>query len=391
VTDEYDNVGRPAPPPDGSPIYGVIESFCGPGGMGLGLRRAGFEPLLAFDLDPMAVATHRHNLPEPCIIADASRVSGAELLSRVGLALGELALFAGGPPCQGFSKQRRGAHRGDARNALVLEFARLVRELQPRCFLFENVAIFGKKRGRAYLDLMRRELDMYQLFPQVYNSADYGLAQTRRRFVMVGVRRDQGSTFRVPPPAVSRWRTVGEVLAGLPEPPLDHSVHPDFPNHQRARVTSINIERFSHVPQGGGWQDIPWDLRLPCHQKVDTGRGGWPDVYGRLSADGQCPTITGGFDSFTRGRYGHPHRDRPLTPREAARLQGFPDDYAFLGTRGQQRSQIGNVVPPPLARAVGEAILRMLVAGDRDSGAPEVAATAAQGVAAASSPSCSAC
>jgi DNA (cytosine-5)-methyltransferase 1 len=344
--------------------YGFIESFCGPGGMSLGLSQAGFVPLLSFDLDPAAVATHRHNLPEPCLEADASQLLGAQLLEGLELEPGELALLSGGPPCQGFSKQHRGAHLGDARNDLVLEFARLVRETSPRCFLFENVAIFGKKRGRSHLELIRAQLEGYRLFPHFYDCADYGLAQTRERFVMVGVRRDQGVDFRVPAASTGPRLTVGQVLAGLPEPPEDHSVHPRIPNHQRARVTAANIERFSHVPQGGGWRDIPWDLRLPCHQKADTRKGGWPDVYGRLRADGQCPTITGGFDSFTRGRYGHPHHDRPLTPREAARLQGFPDSFAFLGNRGQQRSQIGNVVPPPLARAIGVEILALLRAAD---------------------------
>ena len=339
--------------------------------MSLGLSQAGLAPLLAFDLDATAVATHRHNLPEPCLEADASQLTGAELLDHIGLARGDLALLSGGPPCQGFSKQRRGAHLGDARNALVLEFARLVRELSPRCFLFENVAIFGKKRGRAHMALIRAELGDYALFPHFYHCADYGLAQTRERFVMVGVRRDQGVAFRVPSSSPAPRPTVGEVLAGLPEPPADHSVHPDFPNHQRARVTSANIARFSHVPQGGGWQDIPQSLRLPCHQKADTSRGGWPDVYGRLRADGQCPTITGGFDSFTRGRYGHPHHDRPLTPREAARLQGFPDSFVFLGNRGQQRSQIGNVVPPPLARAIGGAIVALLEEADGRGANPQ--------------------
>jgi len=88
-------------------------------------------------------------------------------------------------------------------------------------------------------------------------------------------------------------------------------------------------------------------------------------VYGRLEWDAQCPTITGGFDSFTRGRYGHPCQDRPLTPREAARLQGFPDDFVFKGTRGDVRSQIGNAVPPQLAYAIGGEILRSLLCADR--------------------------
>ena len=340
--------------------YGFIESFCGPGGMSLGLEQAGLTPLLAFDLDERAVETHSHNLPGPCVVADARDLTGTRLLKMVGQRRGEVALFSGGPPCQGFSKQKRGAHNGDQRNRLVLEFARLARELRPRVVLFENVAIFGQKRGRRYLDLMRQELSEYRLFPHFYNCADYGLAQTRERFIMVCVRSDQDVRFSVPSTKSGKRKTVGDVLAGLPEPPEDYSEHPDLPNHQRARVTPINVKRFSYVPQGGGWQDIPDDLRLDCHRGVDVSSGGWPDVYGRLRWDGQCPTITGGFDSFTRGRYGHPLHDRPLTPREAARLQGFPDHFAFRGTRADVRSQIGNVVPPPLARAIGLEILKLL-------------------------------
>jgi DNA (cytosine-5)-methyltransferase 1 len=242
----------------------------------------------------------------------------------------------------------------------VLEFARLVREVQPRFFLLENVDQLGKKRGRRFVARIQAELEDYVLYPHFYNSADYGLAQTRVRFVVVGKHRDVQAPFSVPQPTVQTWKTVGEVLAGLPEPPEDYSEHPRFPNHYRAKVTPINIERFSYVPQGGGWWDIPNELRLACHRNVDPSAGGWPDVYGRLCADGQAPTITGGFDSFTRGRYGHPFQNRPLTPREAARLQGFPDWYRFYGTRWDVRSQIGNAVPPPLAEAIGRNILRTL-------------------------------
>jgi DNA (cytosine-5)-methyltransferase 1 len=332
--------------------------------MSLGLGRAGFALALAFDLDVQAVATHRHNLGGRCVVADAARVKGADLLRDTGLGPGELPLLAGGPPCQGFSKQKRGAHLGDRRNELVVEFFRLVRETRPRFFLFENVAIFGQKRGRAYLERTCDTLRDYVISPHIFNCADYGLAQTRQRFLAVGVRSDQGVTFHHPRPTVTRWRTVGEVLAGLPEPPSDGSEHPDHANHRRARVTALNVRRFSHVPPGGGWQDIPVELRLECHKNADPSSGGWPDVYGRLEWDGQCPTITGGFDSFTRGRYGHPLHDRPLTPREAARLQGFPDTFRFLGTRADVRSQIGNAVPPPLAEAVGRAILRCLRPAD---------------------------
>ena len=344
--------------------YKAVEAFCGPGGMSLGLQWAGFSVDYAFDLDSRAVETHKKNLPGLCDVADVRTLDGKDILARLKLRVGDLPLFAGGPPCQGFSKQKRGAHLGDDRNDLVLEYVRLVEEIKPKFLLFENVAIFGQLRGQRYLAEMQRRLHDYQLYPKFYNAADYGLPQTRERFIVVGRRRDQKGSFWTPAPTVSKWRTVGEVLKGLPEPPTDYREHPDFPNHGRARVTSINIERFSHVPQGGGWQDIPEHLRLDCHKGADPKSGGWPDVYGRLRADGQCPTITGGFDSFTRGRYGHPRHDRPITPREAARIQGFPDDFVFCGNRGDVRSQIGNVVPPPLAEAVGLEILRSLLFAD---------------------------
>lgn len=343
--------------------YTSVDAFCGAGGLALGLNRAGFEIVSAFDYDKYAMRTFRANVSPSALLAKAEEVGGAELTQ--GLRRGErLDLFAGGPPCQGFSKQKRGAHLGDDRNNLIYEYVRLVRETNPRFFLLENVDQLGQKRGKGFVSHIQDELTDYVLVPHFYNTADYGLAQTRSRFVLIGKHQDVRALFRAPIPSVTKWATVGEVLAGLPEPPADYSEHPTYPNHGAARVTPINIERFSYVPQGGGWWDIPEHLRLECHKNVDRGSGGWPDVYGRLRVDGQAPTITGGFDSFTRGRYGHPLHDRPLTPREAARLQGFPDEFRFHGTRGNVRAQIGNAVPPPLAEAHGRAILDTLLVED---------------------------
>lgn len=339
----------------------AIESFCGPGGMALGLTRAGFEVVFSFDNDQHAVETISKNQGHPATVLDVREVTGQSLRDFAGIGDHDVDLLSGGPPCQGFSKQKRGAHNGDDRNALIREFVRLVEEVRPKFFLLENVAIFGQKRGRKYLSELQKRLSSdYLSFPNFYCSSDFGLAQTRQRFILVGQRTDLPGAFRPPAPTVRKKRTVGNVLEGIPEPPADYSTHPRFPNHQAAKVTRANIERFSHVPQGGGWQDIPDELRLPCHRGADPRSGGWPDVYGRLRWDGQCPTITGGFDSFTRGRYGHPLHDRPLTPHEAARLQGFPKSYEFCGTRADVRSQIGNAVPPPLAEAVGEEMLRVL-------------------------------
>lgn len=226
--------------------------------------------------------------------------------------------------------------------------------------MLENVSQLAQIRGRHLAAQLEDAVNGYSAIGHFYVAADYGVAQTRERVVMVGVRNDLEGRFEVPYPTTPRRPTVGETLGDLPEPPMDYSVHPEYPNHQAARVTSANTERFSYVPEGGGWQDIPYDLRLKCHKEADTSKGGWTDVYGRLRWDGQCPTITGGFDSFSRGRYGHPRQDRPLTPREAARLQGFPDEHFFFGTRHDVRHQIGNAVPPPLAEAIGRSILNAL-------------------------------
>lgn len=340
--------------------YSSIESFCGAGGIALGLRDAGFDVKLAFDKDAAHVRTYNHNIGEHARVMDASLVSGAELLRAAGLRRGELDLFSGGPPCQGFSKQRRGASLlEDARNRLVLDFARLVREMDPRAFLFENVAIFGQKRGKPFIAEIADMLSNYEITCFQVCGSDFGLAQTRSRFLMIGIRRDMGA-IRPELETSNDFVSVYDVIGDLPPPPDDYSVHPDHFNHQKCRITALNEERFSHVPQGGGWQDIPWALRLPCHKVADVKTGGWPDVYGRLRWDGQCPTITVGFDSFTRGRYGHPEQNRAITPREAARLQGFPDSFQFLGNRMDVRTQIGNAVPPPLAKAAGLAVIRAL-------------------------------
>lgn len=346
--------------------YTCIESFCGSGGLALGLELTGFKSLTAFDLDVASVKTFNGYRGRECaFVADVREITGEFLKVKAGMSENErLDLFSGGPPCQGFSKQKKGAHLGDPRNDLTLEFARLVNELKPRFFLLENVAMLGQKRGSQYIEKICKLLNEYQLYPHFYNCADYGLAQTRERFVMVGRHKDVKAEFRIPTPTVTKPKTIGDVIGDLPEPPDDYTDHPDYFNHQRAKVTELNIVRFSHVPQGGGWKDIPDALKLSCHRNVDTSKGGWPDVYGRLKWDGQAPTITAGFDSFTRGRYGHPIRNRPLTPREAARLQGYPDDYAFYGTRADIRHQIGNSVPPPLAQAIGLEIMRSLRIAD---------------------------
>lgn len=353
-TTQQPSTGIPCP-------LSCIETFCGAGGMSLGLRSAGIDVRLAFDLNPQAVETYNQNIADHCRVIDASTISGRQLLKMAGLSeRGAVDIISGGPPCQGFSKQKRGAHLlEDRRNSLVLEFARLVTETRTRAFIFENVEIFGQKRGDDLIEEIRHKLANYRIYTFFVCSSDFGLAQKRGRFLMIGIEQSESDTLPVLE-TTNQKRTIKDVIGDLPAPPNDYTEHPDFPNHIKCKITEVNEERFSHVPQGGGWQDIPKRLRLPCHQNADIKSGGWPDVYGRLSWDGQCPTLTAGFDSFTRGRYGHPEQHRSLTLREGARLQGFPDDFRFHGMRHDVRLQIGNAVPPPVAKAAGQAVSRVL-------------------------------
>jgi DNA (cytosine-5)-methyltransferase 1 len=335
----------------------AIDAFAGAGGLSLGLLASGWRVALAFDNDPVAVDTYRKNIGEHVQALDAARLSGSELLDRARLERGELGLLAGGPPCQGFSLQRRHPHN-DARNLLVAKFLELILETSPRSFVMENVPAVTSKRGRHLVDRLIAETESYgyEVHVTTLNAVDYGLAQQRRRAFVVGIR-DAERPFQWPAPAVGHWRTVRDAIGDLPSPPGDGSPHPTVLNHYReARLSPVNIERIKHVPEGGGREHLPPHLQLACHRNGHRHL----DTYGRLAWNEPSGTITARFDSFTRGRFGHPTEHRSVTLREGARLQGFPDDFAFLGTREDGARLIGNAVPPPVAAAVGVEIKRAL-------------------------------
>jgi DNA (cytosine-5)-methyltransferase 1 len=332
-----------------------IDAFCGAGGLSLGLEQAGWTTALAFDNDPVAVDTYRKNLNQSVLQLDASSTSGRDLLELAQLGSRRCTLLTGGPPCQGFSLQRRGP-RNDERNGLVLRFLDWLDVIRPRSFLIENVAAISSIRGRELLNQVESKARRlgYSCEIRTLNTVDFGVPQIRRRTIMIGLEEERPMIWPAPG---ARRRTVRDAIASLPSPPEDGSCHPLISNHFReARLSPLNRERIRHVPEGGGRLDLPLDLQLKCHQ----GSHRHLDTYGRLSWDQPSGTITARFDSFTRGRFGHPVEDRSITLREGARLQGFPDDFVFLGNREEGARLIGNAVPPPLAKALGRAIAESL-------------------------------
>jgi len=338
----------------------AVDLFAGAGGMSLGLTRAGFTIVAAVDTWTVATETHALNQRHPVHCEDAAGWDASRLLARTGLLPGQLDLLAGGPPCQGFSIQRVGRN-DDQRNELVLAFARTVCELQPRAFIMENVTGLLGRRGRAVHGSAVQYFRGagYDVTTRTVDAKDFGLPQSRRRVLVRGVRGDQESYVPHDPPPTGFPRTVWQAIGDLPEPASPEDEQPVDPMHVASRLSDLNRLRLKHIPPGGGFEDLPIELRVACHRKGADAIG-HRGVYGRLAPDAPAGTITARFDSFTRGRFAHPYADRNLTMREGGRLQGFPDDYRFLGTREDVAAQIGNAVPPPLAETIGRDLAKHL-------------------------------
>ncbi len=332
-----------------------VDCFCGAGGLSLGLAAAGIKTSLAFDKSSDCIDTFNRNIAPVAIEAD---IQDPHLIAQITKAVdGKDYIVVGGPPCQGFSQQRRGDNQ-DPRNSLILSYYDLIASLEkkPLGVVLENVTYLDSPRGsdilEEYLEGMRAL--GYVAFRHDLNSADFSVPQLRRRIIVVCLLNKVSEYYRGPrATSPHRWPTVGEYLHGLSNTTPECFAE-SLPNHQASREGSTNRRRIAFVDMGKGRMGIPPFLQLPCHKKY----GGHLDVYGRLDYFSQARTITAGFDSFTRGEYAHPFYHRSITPREAARFQGFPDWFVFEGNRASLRKQIGNAVPPPVGLAIGKAILR---------------------------------
>lgn len=339
--------------------FTCIDSFCGAGGLGLGLKQAGYNILLSFDIDQICIDTINANkkyFGHPAESADISDMLNGELLKKCNLERGELFLLAGGPPCQGFSIQRRGSDI-DKRNELVLKYGKLIEELYPMYFVMENVTGIAGKRGETILQQLIEDVEKigYTVHIKLLDAQDYGVPQRRKRYFIVGERKDLGEHYEYPHPLDYR-RTVRDVIGDLPSPPDDGTDHPDISLHRRDRLSPLNLKRIKSLKEGQGRDDLPMELRADCH-KIDSSVIGFRNVYGRMIWDDVAPTITARFDSFTRGQFGHPVQNRSISLREGALLQCFPMDFVFTGNKVDIARQIGNAVPPLLAKQIGKSII----------------------------------
>ncbi len=350
--------------------YTCIDSFCGAGGLCLGLQRAGLDILLSFDIDKLCIDTINKNqkyFNHPAVTADIADMLNGELLNRCNLNRGELFLLAGGPPCQGFSVQRRGSDT-DSRNELVLMYGKLIDELYPKYFVMENVSGIAGKRGKTILQHLVENIEQigYHVHIKLLDAQDFGVPQRRKRYIVIGERRDIGNHYEYPEPTGVR-HTVRDVIGNLPVPPQNGSDHPKLSLHRRDRLSERNLQRIRAIKEGQGRDNLPDELLADCH-KIDSSVIGFRSVYGRMAWDDVSPTITARFDSFTRGKFGHPTQDRSISLREGALLQTFPADFEFVGNKVDIARQIGNAVPPMMAEHIGKSIIECYEKAGEDNG-----------------------
>jgi len=327
----------------------------------LGFVQAGFSIKVCVEIDPFCCNTLRHNRPSWKIIEkDITLVPTKEILEVAGISEGEATVVIGGPPCQPFSTLGKKKALEDPRGKLVLEYIRVIREARPKAFLFENVpGIKSVNRGRILTEVLEAFTELgYGVNYEIMNSADFGVPQLRRRLFIIGHRDGRRHIF--PKGSHSKngirgkkWVTVGEAFQRLKDEIWDFN----RPDNKVFRHSDEMKYRMSLIEPGKNFWSLPLDLRPPCWKN---GKHLGKDTFGRMEADKPAPTIRTCAYNPTKGRYIHPFENRGLNTLEMAILQGFPKDYFFSGGLVQIGRQIGDAVPPPLAKALATSIIMQL-------------------------------
>jgi DNA (cytosine-5)-methyltransferase 1 len=322
----------------------AIDLFSGCGGLSLGLRQAGFVVSGAVEVDTFAA--HAYGLNHPGVDVwdeDIRDIDADDFMDELDLQPLQLDLLAGCPPCQGFSSictLNGGYTINDERNDLVFDFLRFVEHLRPKTIMLENVpGLADDRRFKKFCQALHRM--KYKFHFVIRDMADYGVAQRRKRLLLLGSIWD-----KIPfgQPRCKR-RTVQMEIGSLHTAgECGDPIH-DFPERRSKRIQKL----ISRVPKNGGSRlQLGKRSQLQCHKKCD----GFKDVYGRMAWDDVAPTITSGCFNPSKGRFLHPTENRTITMREAALLQSFPKSYKFPTYRGKTpiAELIGNALPPRFAR-----------------------------------------
>lgn len=338
----------------------VIDLFCGIGGLTRGLLNSGLEVIAGFDIDPTCKFAYEYNNKVRYNIEDIRKISGKSINSLFNK--NSLKILVGCAPCQPFSQMRfkyKEANINDDKYDLLLEFGRLIEEVKPSVISMENVpqiresSIFDK-----FINILKK--NNYFIDSKVVFCPDYGIPQTRRRFVLVGS--SLGEIKIIAPTHDKNEVKIKNFISQLP-PIKAGGCDPTDPVHRAASLSKKNLERIRASIPGGSWKDWPEDLKCDCHKK-ESGKT-YSSVYGRMTWAQIGPTITTQFYNYGTGRYGHPEQDRALSLREGAILQTFPNDYKFIDPNASFvfndiARHIGNAVPVRLGEVIGISLVKHL-------------------------------
>lgn len=347
----------------------VISLFSGAMGLDIGLSNAGLNIAIGQDFDPACVATMKAN-GHNVLGGDIRKISPNDLLEKTGLTPGEPFLICGGPPCQPFSTAGKRLGINDPRGSLFMDFIRMIDYIRPRFFIMENVKgiisaplkhvplierdkNIPEQQLGTVLDVILSEFNKlgYKTVYGVLDAVNYGVPQFRERFVLIGSRDSEDiflpipTHFQMHQDHAYRWNTLRDSIADL-----------EFNCGECATFSEERLEYLQMIPEGGNWRDLPEEMKKKAMGGAYESGGGKVGFYRRLSYDQPSPTlVTSPVQKATM--MCHPTQIRPLSIREYARIQQFPDDWIFMGTSTAKYRQIGNAVPIGLAAALGKSIL----------------------------------
>jgi DNA (cytosine-5)-methyltransferase 1 len=338
--------------------FKAVSTFSGCGGASLGLRMAGFEVLFASEFVEAARETYLANHKTPNVDGrDIRTVSASEILETIGLARGELDLLEGSPPCSAFSRAGKGAKGwGESKkysdteqraDDLFFEFSRLVGGIYPKMFLAENVPGLITGQAKGYFNIIKSDLESkgYKVRSAVLNAARYGVPQSRKRLIFVGIREDLlNDRFTYPAATVLRPVPVVEAI-NLFGPTETKADLPDI------ELVGPSIEKYAIYEQ---WKETPVGRNHPKRFSLTKPNPKRP-----------APTITQTAGSVGAASIVHPYEPRKFSVLELKRLGGFPDDFKLTGDYSQRVERIGRAVPPPLYEAVGREIAKTLKQNER--------------------------
>lgn len=339
-------------------MYESISLFSGAMGLDLGLEKAGININLCQDFDNACYKTMLAN-GKKGLLGDIRKISSEQILTLTGLQKEKPFMICGGPPCQPFSTAGKRMGINDPRGSLFMDYVRMVKEIRPRFFVFENVkglvsiAVDEGGTPGSVLEIILNEFQSigYKVEYDVLDAVNYGVPQFRERLIIIGSRDNEDiflpipSRFQKHQNKELRWSVIRDVISDI--------------ENESGECMSFSEERLKYlrlIPEGGNWRNLPEDMVQEAMGGAYASGGGKVGFYRRLSYSQPSPTlVTSPVQKATM--MCHPIKDRPLTVHEYARIQQFPDDWKFVGAIGNKYKQIGNAVPIGLAEAIGKAVI----------------------------------